>query len=90
MQHLLPGMSLNREYPSGKNHKVTVLENGYRYKGKKYPTLYAVTTEITGTVEYEKQLDKFGERAEGTRKMSNWSAPKFWKLKSALSDLGIL
>jgi len=43
-----PGTLLGRVY-RGKRLEVEVLEKGFRYKGKNYPTLTAVTKEITGT-----------------------------------------
>ena len=57
----------------------------YLYQGEKYPTLQSVTTACTGAREYPKQELDGGKRRKGTRKMSNWSASKFWKLKALAS-----
>ena len=82
------GQQVERVY-QGNCYVVTVKEDGYfmqMYKGEspdpkalksaeRYPSLYSTVTDITGTSEYKR------EGGETTRKMSNWSAPKFWKLK---------
>jgi len=43
-----PGTRLIRDW-RGQSHRVTVLENGYEYAGKRYPSLSQVARLITGT-----------------------------------------
>jgi hypothetical protein len=43
-----PGTVLGREW-NGQMHRVTVLENGFAWKGKTYPSLSKVALAITGT-----------------------------------------
>jgi hypothetical protein len=43
-----PGTRLIRDW-RGQPHCVTVLENGYEYAGKRYPTLSQIARLITGT-----------------------------------------
>jgi hypothetical protein len=45
---LKPGTILVREF-NGETHHVTVLEKGYAWRGKTYPTLSAAARAITGT-----------------------------------------
>ena len=45
---LMPGTRLIREW-HGQRYEVVVLEKGYRYDGKEYRSLTAVTQEITGS-----------------------------------------
>lgn len=63
----------------GKTHEAWVRQGYFEYNGHRFPTRYAMTKEITGTVERAKQLVD-GKRPEGTRKLTNWSGPKFWKV----------
>lgn len=65
---LKAGSFLTREY-RGQTYEVAILKQGYLYDGMEYPTLYAVTKEITG--------ERVGPNG---RKLANWSAAKFWKL----------
>ncbi|HSZ12076.1 MAG TPA: DUF2924 domain-containing protein, partial [Rhizomicrobium sp.] len=46
--NLRPGTLLVREYKD-EMHRVTVLVEGYSWRGKTYPTLSAVARAITGT-----------------------------------------
>ena len=43
-----PGTVLGREW-NGQMHRVTVLENGFAWKGKTYPSLSKIALAITGT-----------------------------------------
>ncbi len=45
---LLPGMRLVREW-HGQRHDVLVLETGFSFRGRMYPSLTAIAKEITGT-----------------------------------------
>lgn len=85
---LKPGQKLRREWPlkSGEQVEVKVLKGRYRFQGKDYPTLYSVVKEITGTKLHQKQLRPDGSRPEGKRKLSAWSATKFFR--KALENLG--
>lgn len=65
----------------GKEHQVTVLKEGYQYDGNRFPTLYSIVKEITGTVERQKQLIE-GKRPQGTRQLCNWSAVRFFRLRN--------
>lgn len=56
-------------------HVVTCMDGCWLYKNELYPTLYTVTMKITGEVEYART-----ERPEKTRKISNWSATRFFNL----------
>ena len=47
-QRLKPGCQLLREH-DGIDHRVTVLEGGYQWNGKTYPSLSSVAKAITGT-----------------------------------------
>jgi hypothetical protein len=47
-QPLLPGTVLVREH-RGEQHRVTVLERGFEYRGKAYRSLSAIAREVTGT-----------------------------------------
>lgn len=82
---LVPNMVLRREY-KGVMVEVRVMADGYKYKDKKYPTLYAVVKEVTGTIQCPKMKAKDGSRKEGTRALSNWSAARFFKLAVVLKD----
>jgi hypothetical protein len=42
------GTQLIREW-QGRTHQVTVLERGFEYRGKTYPSLSAIARQITGT-----------------------------------------
>lgn len=57
-----PGTLLGRIY-QGKRVEVEVLEKGFRYKGRNYPTLTAVAQEITGT--HWNGYEFFGLRKRG-------------------------
>ena len=46
--HIKPGTHLIRDW-RGQSHRVTVLENGYEYGGKRYFSLSQVARLITGT-----------------------------------------
>ena len=43
-----PGTHLVREW-NGRTYQVEVIDNGYRFDGKTYPSLTAITKRITGT-----------------------------------------
>lgn len=43
-----PGTVITRAH-EGVDHKVTVLEDGFEFRGARYPTLSAIAREITGT-----------------------------------------
>ena len=43
-----PGTHLVREW-NGRTYQVEVVDNGYRFDGKTYPSLTAITKQITGT-----------------------------------------
>lgn len=45
---LRPGIRLVRQW-QGQTHQVTVLDKGYEYVGKVYPSLSAIARHITGT-----------------------------------------
>jgi hypothetical protein len=60
--------------------EVIVRMGYYQFKGKIWPTLYSIVEEIAGVKAYPKQLRADGTRLKGTRKMSNWSAARFFKL----------
>jgi len=70
---------------NGQKHVCQVIQNGYTYRGKTFPTLYSVTVEAAGTQERPRQLKADGSRPEGQRAICNWSAPKFWALDKVLS-----
>lgn len=82
IRNLLPGYTLMREYPakSGQEYKIQVHKDHYTCQGQRFPTLQAVTDAITGVKEYPCQLLPDGSRPEGVRKMSNWSAVRFFGL----------
>ncbi|MEO5351325.1 MAG: DUF2924 domain-containing protein [Magnetococcus sp. YQC-3] len=48
VENLLPGMQLIREW-KGVEHRCTVLEEGLEYRGRRFGSLSAVATAITGT-----------------------------------------
>ena len=81
---LRPGMKLKREY-KGETYEVLVLKKFYKFRGQVYPTGYSITKEITGTKEAPRQLDKNGNRPQGTRQLCNWSFVKFFNLKALTS-----
>lgn len=76
---LTPGTKLTRQF-KGATYKVTVKEGHYLYCGKKYPTLYSITKEITGTTEVHSN--------GRVRHLCAWSATRFWNLDVALGNLG--
>jgi acetylornithine/succinyldiaminopimelate/putrescine aminotransferase len=47
-QALQPGMKLIRNW-QGTDHTVTVLENGFEYKGQHYKSLSKIANDITGS-----------------------------------------
>ncbi len=63
-----PGTRLIRDW-QGQSHRVTVLENGYEYAGKRYPSLSQIARLITGT-RWSGPLF-FGLRPNATRKDPN-------------------
>jgi len=79
IRKLQPGMILETQYKR-KSYQVEVLPEGYRSKGKMYPTLYSVTVAFTGTEARPCQVLK-GKRKKGSRQLSNYSAVRFWKLQ---------
>ena len=89
IRKLKPGYVLNREFPmgSGINHRVVVERDNYKYRGKKYPTLYAVVKAIMGTKPHKKQLRSDGTRPRGTRELIPWSAVKFFGLAKLMLTL---
>jgi hypothetical protein len=76
---LKPGMKLKRLW-EGKTLEVVCVRDGYRYQGDIYPTLYSVVMAIVGTVPRKKQKKADGTIPGGTRNLTNWSAPKFFRL----------
>lgn len=81
---LIQGSVIRREY-KGKIFEVKVLDGRYKIiqTGEEYPTLYAVTKAITGLHARQSQRKKPGNeesRPEGHRKLSNWSATKFFAI----------
>ena len=44
----LPGTHLVREW-NGRTYQVEVIDNGYRFDGKTYPSLTTIAKRITGT-----------------------------------------
>lgn len=44
-----PGTVVEREY-DGKTHRVTVLDDGFEYAGKRWTSLSTIAKEITGTI----------------------------------------
>jgi len=92
LAHIPIGAKLSREYGK-KMLEVEVTEVGYLHKGKMWPTLYSLTKHLTGTSEAPAQRKEAGKeetRPEGTRQLCNWSAPKFWRVKTLLEAEGIL
>lgn len=73
---LQPGQKISRDY-KGESYTVTVKSDHYLYNNKKFPTLYSILLVITGEHEYARKL------GDKTRKMSNWSAPRFFRLEKA-------
>jgi len=67
-------------------YQCTCLNNGWQYQGERFPTLQAVTEAIVGKVERPKS-PKSGNRAQGTRKLCNYSAAKFWKLHKTVPEI---
>lgn len=82
---LAPNTLLRRRY-KGEVYEVRVLASGYLYQDRKYPTLYAVVKEITGTIQCPRMKGKDGTRKPGTRSLSNWSAARFFKLAELLEE----
>ncbi len=85
---LTRGSTLTREY-KGETFKVKVLASSYKIlnSSEEHPTLYSVTKAITGLYERQSQRKTTGEeksRPNGQRKLTNWSATKFWA--KALSE----
>lgn len=68
------GTKLVREF-NNRLYEVECCDGHWLYDSRQFPTLYAVTMEITGPKEYD--------RADGKEKraMSNWSASRFFGLK---------
>lgn len=68
------GAKLTREF-NKRVYEVECCDGYWLYDSREFPTLYAVTMEITGSKEYD--------RADGKEKrtMSNWSACRFFGLK---------
>jgi hypothetical protein len=76
---LRPGMKLRRFW-KGQTHEVIVLKRSYRYRGREYPTLQSITTEIVGTKPYPKQQRLDGTIPPGVRYLCPWSAIRFFRL----------
>ena len=69
------GQTIEREY-KGTVHQATNHRGFWTYDGGEYPTLYEVTQAICGAREYPR-----GDNQQKTRRMSDYSASRFWKLK---------
>ena len=80
---LTPGTKLLRMW-KGKEYKVEVRKGSYVLVGKgDFPTLYEVVTAIVGTYAAPKQkVPGKRTRPEGTRQLCNWSAIRFFNLRS--------
>lgn len=76
---LRPGMKLRRIW-EGQTLEVICVRGGYKFQGETYPTLYSVVMAIVGTVPRAKQRKPDGSIPAGTRNLTNWSAPKFFRL----------
>jgi hypothetical protein len=76
---LRPGMKLRRLW-AGQTLEVICVKGGYKFQDETYPTLYSVVMAIVGTVPRKKQRRADGEIPVGTRNLTNWSAPKFFRL----------
>lgn len=76
---LRPGMKLRRIW-EGQTLEVVVVKGGYRFQGVVYPTLYSVVQQIVGTVPRKKQRRADGTMPDGTRDLTNWSGPRFFRL----------
>jgi len=76
---LRPGMKLRRLW-EGQTLEVICVKGGYKFQDETYPTLYSVVMAIVGTVPRKKQKRADGKIPVGTRNLTNWSAPKFFRL----------
>jgi hypothetical protein len=70
------GATLRRIY-RGELIEIQVCDGHYDWRGHQYPTLYDAIGEVTGRREYKRP--KGENRPHGTRKMSEWSAKRFFK-----------
>lgn len=79
---LTPGIKLRRRSrKTGKVHELTVGNGYYEMKGVHYKTLQQATNAAAGTNYYPKQM-RDGVRPKGSRRMCDWGAVRFWKLKA--------
>ena len=74
------GTTLEKSY-QGRTHKVQITQEGWKYNGKLYPTLYEVMCVIKTPKQYPGQLKEDGTRLP-PRTMSSMSAKRFFKLES--------
>ncbi len=79
----VPQSILQREF-KGQLYRVQVHKGSYHLAGTEIwvPTLGMMTTILTGTTTYQRQVKVPGKdktRPKGTRQLSNWSAKRFWK-----------
>jgi hypothetical protein len=77
IRNLKVGSTLSRVY-KGQLVTVKVKDGYYLWDNRQFPTLYAVVKAVVGEGEYAKRADKDGNRPEGKRKLSTWSATKFF------------
>lgn len=71
-------------------HKVKLTKDGWEYKSKKFPTLYAVQMEIAGAREYPAQKRDDGSRPKGkTRVMADMSASRYFNLAKVIAELNV-
>jgi hypothetical protein len=84
---LTPGMKILREW-EGRIYEVLVQKDGYRFAGKKYPTLYAVRIAITGRRWTLKQT-RDGKRSPGLRPTGNCGAVRWFQLEKFLEKRGV-
>jgi outer membrane biosynthesis protein TonB len=80
IQELSWGETLTKEF-QGEKHQVQITQEGWKYKGTLYPTLYTVMCKIKEPKEYPAQLTEEGSRPEGTRTMASMSALRFFGLE---------
>lgn len=84
----IPIGGLLRRWWEGSWRDVRCKEGYWAYEEKRFPTLHSVVEAITGTKDYPAQI-RGGKRPKGTRKMTAWSARKFFQLDPKLRELGL-
>lgn len=80
---LKPGMQISTMV-KGQTYELTVCDDGYEFRGNKYPTLYAVTKAAIGVKTYESK-DSDGKLIQ-KRRLMGYSGIRFWKLEKFLKD----